>query len=80
MPVPNELDATLSALAEGQRVFERYTLGRVLGRGTLGVVWLVRDEEMRRNAELKFLPEVLVRDIVALSDLRTEVERVLDVS
>ena len=35
MPAPNELDATLSALAEGQRAFERYTLGRVLGRGGL---------------------------------------------
>src|SRR5258708_4489547 len=80
MPGPNELDPTLSALAEGQRVFGRYTLGRVLGRGTLGLVWLARDDEKRRNVELKFLPESLTRDMVAVSDLRLEVERVQGLS
>ena len=78
MPGPNELDPTLAALAEGQRVFGRFTLVRALGRGTLGVVWFARDETQQRDVELKFLPEVLTRDVVAVADLKLEVERVRD--
>ena len=75
---PNELDPTLAALAEGQRVFGRFTLVRALGRGTLGVVWMARDEAQNRDVELKFLPEVLARDVVTVADLKLEVERVRD--
>ena len=76
MPGPNDLDPTLSALAEGRRVFGRFVLGRALGRGTLGVVWMARDEAENRDVELKFLPEVLARDLVTVADLKLEVERV----
>ena len=69
---PNELDPTLAALAEGQRVFGRFTLVRALGRGTLGVVWMARDEAQNRDVELKFLPEVLARDVVTVADLKLE--------
>lgn len=66
---------TLRGLREGLKVFERYTLVRMLGRGGMGVVWLARDDKLDLDIALKFLPDHLVGDESALADLRHETRR-----
>ena len=68
-----------SAAAE-QRLFGRYTLKRVLGRGGMGIVWLAYDDELKRSVAMKFLPDMIVRDREAVEDLKRETRRSLDLT
>src|SRR5437660_2889296 len=74
------LDATLREYVSGQKLFGRYTLIKILGRGGMGIVWLARDEELERDVALKFLPDVIVHDRALLNELKRETRRSLELT
>jgi TolB-like protein/tRNA A-37 threonylcarbamoyl transferase component Bud32/thioredoxin-like negative regulator of GroEL len=64
----------------GQKLFGRYTLVKILGRGGMGIVWLAHDEELERDVALKFLPDLIIQDADVLSDLKRETRRCLELT
>src|SRR6266498_2419478 len=69
------LDAT-----SGQKVFGRYKLVKVLGRGGMGIVWLAHDEELERDVALKFLPDLMIQDPALADQLKRETKRCLELT
>jgi serine/threonine protein kinase len=72
-----EGEETKRGVVGGTKLFNRFTLQKVLGRGGMGIVWLARDERLDRLVALKLVPESVCFDASAHDDLKRETRKSL---
>jgi serine/threonine protein kinase/TPR repeat protein len=74
LPEDLDLGATIQIprFGAGQRIFRRYTLQKIIGRGGMGVVWLAQDACLESLVALKVLPDTLLHDSASLDSLKRE--------
>ncbi len=63
------------AFEPGQKIGDRFTLVRFLGKGGMGIVWLARDERLDEEVALKFLSRDITHNPEALEDMRREARK-----
>jgi len=72
-----EFGQTLPGVVGGTKLFNRFVLQKVLGRGGMGIVWLARDERLDRLVALKLVPDAVCFDPSAHEDLKRETRKSL---
>ena len=68
-------EQTFRVPLEGARLFQRFTLQKLLGRGGMGMVWLASDDRLERLVALKLVPEPICFDPSAQEDLKRETRK-----
>ncbi len=71
---------TLRGHHPGNKVFKRFTLDKLLGRGGMGIVWLAHDDLLDRQVAIKFAPDLVLAVEEAIEDLKNETRRGLDLA
>jgi serine/threonine protein kinase len=71
---------TARGFEPGTVVFNRFVLTRVLGRGGMGIVWLAHDQQLEQDVAIKVLPDVVMHDKEAISDMKRETKRSLQLN
>lgn len=79
MSTPDDLEfgPTIRGYVDGQIVFGRFTLLRILGHGGMGVVWLARDGKLEEDVAIKFMPEMVRLDDSGIRELKRETRKSL---
>lgn len=77
MNSPSDLDngATVQTFTPGARLFDRYTLRRLLGAGRKGDVWVAQDEKLGMEVAIK-----LLKNYPHFHELRAQIGRLLDLT
>jgi serine/threonine protein kinase len=73
--MPQDEKQKMRVLAGGQRLFRRFSLQKILGRGEMSVVWLARDHRLRRLVALKLVTDAVCRDPSARENLKGETRK-----
>jgi len=71
---------TARGFEPGQIIFGRFVLTRVLGRGGMGIVWLAHDKQLEQDVAIKVLPDVVMHDREAVTDMKRETKRSLQLN
>jgi hypothetical protein len=71
---------TTRSYQPGQTIFSRFVLTRVLGRGGMGIVWLAQDLQLELEVAIKVLPDVVMHDREAVTDMKRETKRSLQLN
>jgi hypothetical protein len=71
---------TVRGLQPGATLFGRFVLRRVLGQGGMGIVWLAFDTQLEQDVAMKVLPDLVMHDPEAVTDLKRETRRSLQLN
>jgi serine/threonine protein kinase len=76
----SDYNTTMLSLEPGDSLSGRYRLERVIGEGGMAVVWLATDLNLDRLVAIKVLPTALSRDVRAITRLKAEAVRNLELT
>ena len=65
----------LRDIVVGTRLFQRFTLQKILSRSGMGAAWLARDDRLGQLVTLKLVPEAICNDAFARENLKRETRK-----